>query len=58
MGYGDIKGGKHGARSSAAVHGTPDQGSNRVVAVKCYNSQVSSTGNRDKRDPFNPNGTK
>jgi hypothetical protein len=56
MGYEDRNGGEHGAKSSGIVHGTLDQGSDRVVAVKCYNSQVSGMGSRDKGDPFSPNG--
>jgi hypothetical protein len=34
MGYGDKKGGKHGARTSAIVHGAPNQGSDSATVVE------------------------
>jgi hypothetical protein len=48
------KGGKHGARTSVAVHGAPNQGSNSATIVKCQNNQISGRGNRDQGDPFSP----
>ena len=57
MGWENSKGGRHGARTGATVHGSPDQSSSHVAAVKCQNSKVSGTDSRDMRDPFGPNGT-
>jgi hypothetical protein len=56
MSYRDRKGGEHGAWSSIVVHGAFDQGLSSIAAVKCQNSQLSSTGSRSKINPFGPDG--
>jgi hypothetical protein len=57
VGCEDNKGGEHGARTSAIVHGALDQSSDSATTIKCQNSQMSSTNNRDQGDPFGPNGS-
>jgi hypothetical protein len=57
MGHRNIKGGRHGARIGATVHGEPNQRSSHVAAVKCQNSQISGMSSRNKRYSFDPNGT-
>jgi hypothetical protein len=43
--------------ANRVVHGTLDQRSSHVAAVKCQNRQVLGTGSGDKRYYVGPNGT-